>query len=193
MKYADVRGELKTGDLLFFSGKSRVSELIKWFTGSKWSHVGMVCRIAEYDLVLCWESTTLSNARDVHFNRPLQGVQLVPLSARIEAYDGAVGLRQLSSCLSDLQLIHLAQLRHEMRGRPYESSKLELLRSAYDGPFGANEEDLSSVFCSELIAEAYQRMGLLDNALPANEFTPGEMAAPHFAPGQLGPIQELTK
>jgi len=51
---------------------------------------------------------------------------------------------------------------------------LELLKSAYDGPFGKNEEDLSSLFCSELVAEAYQRLGLLTEGTPSNEFTPAD-------------------
>lgn len=37
-----------------------------------------------------------------------------------------------------------------------------------------NEEDLSSVFCSELIAETYQNQGILNEppkGLPSNEYT----------------------
>ena len=60
--------------------------------------------------------------------------------------------------------------------RPYEKSILELVRAAWDGPFGRNEENLDSIFCSELIAEAYQAMGLLQcdtkGGAPSNEYTP---------------------
>ena len=42
MKYQDIRSQLKTGDILLFSGKGGISEGIKFFTLSKWSHVGMV-------------------------------------------------------------------------------------------------------------------------------------------------------
>ena len=35
-------------------------------------------------------------------------------------------------------------------------------------PFGKNKEDLSSVFYSELVAEAYQTLGLLDEKKPSN-------------------------
>ena len=53
---------------------------------------------------------------------------------------------------------------------------LELLRAAWDRLGGlSRSEDLSSLFCSELVAEAYQAMGLLDEpprGLPSNEYVP---------------------
>ena len=64
------------------------------------------------------------------------------------------------------------EFREGVRNRPYEKSEIELIKSAYDGPWGHNEEDLSSLFCSELVAEAYQRVGLLSNKKPSNEYTP---------------------
>ena len=35
-----------------------------------------------------------------------------------------------------------------------------------------SNEDLSSIFCSELIAEAYQRMGLFGKEKNSNKYTP---------------------
>lgn len=70
----------------------------------------------------------------------------------------------------------LSQFRQEMKGRPYEEDEIELIKAAYDGPLGRNTEDLRSLFCSELVAEAYQRMGLLSDAQPANEYTPKDFS-----------------
>ena len=42
LTYEEIRGELKTCDILLFSGKGAISHGIKLFTFSKWSHVGMV-------------------------------------------------------------------------------------------------------------------------------------------------------
>jgi hypothetical protein len=41
---------------------------------------------------------------------------------------------------------------------------------------GINKEDLSSLFCSELVAEAYQKMGLLTEQLPSNEYIPKDFS-----------------
>jgi len=50
LTYEEIRGELKTCDILLFSGKGAISHGIKLFTFSKWSHVGMVLRMPDsYD------------------------------------------------------------------------------------------------------------------------------------------------
>ena len=173
MKYSEIRESLKTGDLVLFSGKGRISGMIRWFTGSIWSHIGMVIRSKEFDMLLLWESTTLSKIKDIQSNTAKQGVQLVALSERINTYDGVIGIRRLENvCVDPLRMKALKKLRTELKDRPYEESKIELLKSAYDGPLGHNEEDLSSIFCSEMVAEAYQRMGLLSEDVPSNEYTP---------------------
>ena len=58
------------------------------------------------------------------------------------------------------------------------------------GAGGASDEDLSSLFCSELVAEAYQRIGLLGDSVPSSEYTPGDFAAHsrlELLSGELGP------
>jgi hypothetical protein len=177
--YYDLRPRLKTGDLLLFSGKGAVSGLIKRFTASKWSHVALVLRVPQFDSVFCWESTTLSNVPDVESGVCRKGVQLVGLRERLETYQGdsVVYRPLLGVLLNDQHLKTLAAFRSEVAGRPYEQSELELLRAAWDGVGGANKTaDLSSLFCSELVAETYQRLGLLRNIPPSNEYTPADFA-----------------
>ena len=68
MRYAEIRSQLKTGDVLLFSGQGAISEGIKFFTISKWSHVGLVYRfdgpLDPEGSIFCWESTTLSDLKD---------------------------------------------------------------------------------------------------------------------------------
>ncbi|MDG4552265.1 MAG: YiiX/YebB-like N1pC/P60 family cysteine hydrolase [Candidatus Contendobacter sp.] len=172
-----MRAKLKTGDVVLFSGKGGVSAGIKWATLSRWSHVGMIVFLPEYDFVTVWESTTLSSIVDLDTKVPRKGVQLVPLSSRIEGYDGEIAVRQLDGVTFDSDDIkRLMQLRRELAGREYEQDKIELIRAAYDGPLGRNSEDLTSLFCSELVAEAYQRLGLLSEEKPSNEYTPADFS-----------------
>jgi hypothetical protein len=172
-KYDDIRKSLKTGDIVLFSGKGGISSLIKWFTKSQWSHVGMVIRSTEWDSLLLWESTTLSKLKDIESDTARQGVQLVLLSERIYNYDGEIGIRRLIT-EKVIKTQPLMDLRKELKGRPYEQNKIELFKSAYDGAWGENEEDLSSIFCSEAIAEAFQRWGFLPESIPSNEYTPAD-------------------
>lgn len=191
MKYSEIRNKLKTGDIILFSGKGLISAGIMAMTRSPWSHVGMVLKLPEYDFIVIWESTTLSKAKDLRSDSFKKGVQIVPLSERFKGYDGKAAVRRLLDAdLDGSETDALMEFRKEVAGRDYEEDKLELFNSAWDGPFGGNEEDLSSLFCSELVAEAYQRMGLLPEEKPSNEYTPadfGEKAELALLDGRLGP------
>ena len=175
-KYAAIRSKLQTGDIVLFSGKGGISTGIKWMTDSKWSHVGMVINVPEWDFVLLWESTTLSSLRDLETGTARKGVQLVPLSERIQSYNGEASVRHLTCQRTPQMANTLSALRKEVKGRPYEEYETELIKAAYDGPLGANTEDLRTLFCSELVAEAYQRMGILSEDPASNEYTPKDFS-----------------
>lgn len=179
-KYDQERNKMKTGDIILFSGKGNISHGIKLVTNSKWSHVGMVLRLPESKAVFLWESTTLSNLKDAIDGRSKKGVQLVLLSERVKAYQGEISVRHLKNFeLDKIGYLKLMKFRERVKNRPYEKDKLELIKSAYEGPLGHNEEDLSSLFSSELVAEAYQQIGLLleePKGIPSNEYTPKDFA-----------------
>lgn len=77
----------------------------------------------------------------------------------------------------------LLKFRKEIQGRPYEKDKVELILSSIDIQEGFlsflrnKHEDLSSLFCSELVAAAYQRMGLLGEEKLSNEYTPDDFSS----------------
>jgi hypothetical protein len=187
-KYDAERSKIRTADIVLFSGKGGISHGIKLITNSKWSHVGMALRLPEWDTLLLWESTTLSSLADVIAGKETRGVQLVVMRDRLRTYDGEVTVRHLRGVnvdgKPDLKR-RLMKFRKSVRDRPYEKSRLELIKAAYEGPFGRNEEDLSSLFCSELVAEAYQQMGLLPgppDGPPSNEYTPRDFSAKKHLP-----------
>ncbi len=170
MTYKEIRSSLKTGDIVLFSGSGFVSSMIKWFTGSKYSHVGLVIVDPKWDQVLLWESTTLSKVKTIRGN-VTQGVAIRPLSDRVDEYD-EVAIIQRIEPLREAQEKVLIELRKEFKGKDYEHDKIELFKSAYDFIGGHNEEDLSSIFCSELVAEFLQRIDDLSEEYSSNEFTP---------------------
>ena len=150
----------------------------------------MVLRLPEYDFLALYEATGLGSLPDMVSGEPTRGVQLVPLSERVRACDGAIAVRKLEGVtLASSERTALMDLRRELRGRPYERSMVDLVRAVYDGSGGGNAEDLSSLFCSELVAEAYQRLGLLGDFLPSSEYTPADFGAHsrlELARGTLG-------
>ena len=58
-------------------------------------------------------------------------------------------------------------MRKKLQGRPYEKSRLDLIMSAvnvnneYLEFLKNHKEDLSSLFCSELVAHVYQEANLI--------------------------------
>ena len=177
-EYADVRPELKTGDIVLMGGTSIFSRAIRMLTGSRWSHVGMVMKIDKPDMVLLWESTTNGHDKDVQTGEIKRGVQLVPLSKRVRDHTGNLGFRPLSRGLAPDETAALDRFRHSVKDKGYDFDGLELLRAALDsGLFWENREDLSAYFCSELIAETYQAVGFLGEDKPSNEYTPDDFSS----------------
>lgn len=173
MQYQEIRDSLSTGDIVLFSGEGGVSDWIKRFTRSRWSHVGLILRADELDLVLLWESTTLSTLADVDDQQHHRGVQTVDLARRLAGYEGEVAVRRLRGPRTSPQLAALAALRHELKNRPYEEHILDLCRAEIGDP---DHDDLSSLFCSEMVAAAYRAMGLLPRTAVCGSFTPRDFS-----------------
>ena len=124
---------------------------------------------------------------DVESGKVVRGVELLPL--RHQIYSGwyeRVAVRRLTGVDDEKReqmYKDLLKFRKEMQGRPYETSDLELARSALDFQeeylsfLRNSHEDLSSLFCSELVAEAYKRMGILKTDKLSNEFTPDDFSS----------------
>ena len=198
----ELRDHLKTGDLVLFSGRSAMSGAIKLLSGGKWSHVGMVVRPPDPGGgVFLWESTVLCDVPDAETQRSVKGVQLVPLAERVRRYNGEINWRALTREVTPEMLSGLGRCRARLAGAPYETSELEMLLAAYDWVAGASRsEALESVYCAELVAEAYQAMGLLPeypDGLPSNEYTPFDFSADAslrlLLGYELGPEVELIR
>lgn len=177
MTYEEIRPSLDTGDVVLMGGRGIVSTVIKAITASPYSHVGMIVRMPDPSSpVFIFESTIMSTAKDVDAGEVLAGVSMVTASGRLDGFEGEIRIRQLLGSASPARRYDVAMsLRSELRGRPYQQIGMgELFKSAYDGPFGHNFQDLSSVFCSELVGEYLKRLGALPDTLPSNELTPAD-------------------
>lgn len=128
----------------------------------------------DFDIVFCWESTTLSNTEDVDCGSIFCGVQLVPLSERINKYNGSISYRPLNIPLNENQIDIIKGFRKDLIGRPYEQKKSTLIKAALK--LGKFQDDISSIFCSELIASVYQKVGLLLSDNPADYYTPADFS-----------------
>ncbi len=171
MKYEQIRASLQTGDIVLFSGKGIISSIIKFFSNSEWSHLGMVVRWDDLNVIQLYESTTLSKLSG------RKGVQLVSLRDRINTYKGKIAIRRLVTKRTSEMMLKLKDFMWLHRNKKYEQNLWQLFLAAYDGWFGKNKADMSSVFCSELIAALWQLWGILSaHYRVPNEYTPANFA-----------------
>ena len=178
-RLTDLADQFRTGDLLLFSGRSLPSDTIRLFTRSHWSHVALVVCLPEYDEPLVLEATAMGEGLDVRTGERMPGVALVPLRDKIESYRGDVAWRQRRGApLSEARQRMVARLVRELSHRPYKNYVLTLARDLCTG--FQLRPDFSGVFCSELVAEIYRRLGWLPRRERPSRFVPG-----HFGSAQL--------
>ena len=178
--YSKIRGEMKTGDLISFSGKSRISNLIKWRTRSDISHVGIVygTELGKTPRVFLMESTGLNNLPDYKTGEFVKGVQLQQLSKRIATYDGQVYWHKLMDHINDTEqdaMLNWLMSTHDKRV-PYDTFQaIGAGADLFDSLGLVNEPDFSSLFCSELVCKALQLAKIAPDYLNPSEQTPADV------------------
>jgi len=179
--YIKIRPGIKTGDILLCDGAGWISWLIKLISGGPVSHIAM-CIVSGAGQVQVLESTTLNK-----FSRK-SGVQLNPMGKWVKHYRGKVFIRHLKVERPARMITGLNVFVNHIRGTSYEKSLWQLFCAAWDGWFGENKPDLSSIFCSELVAAVYQLWNLLPPEAAANEFTPADF----MLGGKAGRLMRLS-
>lgn len=163
-------GVLKTGDLVLFTGQGLARGLARWFNRSPWTHVGLVLREPDPAAPLLWEAAC---------GGPSRGTLAAPLSVRMARSRGRISVRCLNRPLAADQCQRLEALRHEVAERGGARGLFDLIGAADDGWVGARRDNLGDPMDGELVAEAYQRIGLLDDVARGGK-APGDYRPWHF-------------
>ena len=157
---------LDWGDVVLFNLKSLNAQLVSAATASSWDHCGIV-----YE----------ENGKLFLLEAVSGGVQTPELNGRLldALGQGAkIGFRHLSVGRSPELKAQLWTFAVGMTGRSYKKSVGQLVGSRW----GRNKaDDLSSVFCSELVAAAFKHLELLPDSVVTSNVLPKDVAAPDFA------------
>lgn len=154
LAYDGLRDVLRSGDLVFCSGSYVFSGFIQKFTGSVWSHVGIIYRDEALGRVFILESETGI------------GVRLVPLSkylrdyhGRRRPYRGQVVIGRLEPGLQPEQAQRAVSYGMDLLTRPYDN--WEIIRIAMRILFrvGRRTRDRKYI-CSELVDECFRATGI---------------------------------
>jgi len=173
--YVRFLREAATGDLLLFSGNSRYSKFISFFTTSPWTHVGVVVKSIRHGLCMIESVNKADECVDVVSGRSKSGVRMVSVRHKIEAYKGkmVVWRRVCGTVLSETAALAFYERYKECE---YERNKMELMRSSFSAVCPNRQPDTSSMFCSELIAQFMMEAGIIDaKKRPSNAYTPCDL------------------
>ena len=174
---------LNTGDILLFSDKKFwFSRMVEYFTGSQWSHVGIVLKDPTYirsDLtgIYLWESG-IEDYGDAEDNKKKFGVQINSLSKKLnEGYNGTIACRKLNAKIDNLEA-KIKIIHDSTYNKPYDlnledltdtTSNIEELEkdNSWNNMvwnwFKPSHRKVDSFFCSALVGYIYTQLGLLPN------------------------------
>lgn len=137
VKYKDAREQVKTGDIVFMKGESPGSRFIRFFTRSKYSHVG----------IAFWMSDVLTGKRRLMVAESnIGGTRVVSLSSYahegIDIYDGLNSSEWLFASSGVLD---------SMGAIKY--SYLDFVTIYIKESFGMNLGDVRGQVCSEFVSK----------------------------------------
>jgi hypothetical protein len=165
--------------IALFAGTDPFSKAIKKCTASAWSHVGLIVR-DERGQKYCFEST--GSATDILKEHVLPQAQIHRWEDIIRNYDGVVAERAFTFSTSATSVVKDAtSFVCKNVGKPYEQSFQTLFASIKRGN---KSDDLTSVFCSELVAECLIEAGILPlhTERLAQNYLPRDFGGSEFLP-----------
>jgi hypothetical protein len=170
-----------SGDLMFGSSPDDSGMIVRFFTWSNWSHVGIVLEInGKIDVhyvdikTFLWilESTyNNENLKDYIAKTSKSGVQMVRFEEKLLKYGGEMGIRHVKPKFSKHLTKKFFRFYKKYQDREFTKNKMEIIKSWYDGPFGRNKPHTKTFFCAKLVAQAFQECKMLKKDKPSNEYT----------------------
>jgi hypothetical protein len=169
--YSDIRSRIHTGDILLFQGDSPLSRLIRWGSGSDYSHAGFAA---------WWDGRLLV------FQASARGAEVLPASSAVDAYDGQVDWFALDDehhARVDRHLLVTAAV--TLLGRSYSRLGLvQLMLRMARGRFRGQPDPKvcpDAVFCSQYVSYCYRQAGLdLVEGTDDGSTSPADLASSPF-------------
>eukprot|EP01118_Nematostelium_gracile_P006429 TRINITY_DN206_c0_g1_i2.p1 TRINITY_DN206_c0_g1~~TRINITY_DN206_c0_g1_i2.p1 ORF type:complete len:261 (-),score=74.65 TRINITY_DN206_c0_g1_i2:19-801(-) len=171
--------QFQTGDVIAFSGRTLLANMIKYCTDSPYSHLGIVVRMNDpftnQEELFIAESTHNSWQVEDYFEKvPRKGVTVFKLEERMKRIDAMTAwhlpLRNPLDSEEKSKLIDLIMRLHDGKIR-YDIRQL----IEFSLPFRENKEDLTELFCSEFVALCLRTVGRLPDDANPSALTPGDV------------------
>ncbi len=180
MTLDEAAAATRTGDIWLFRGRKVADRAIRAFTNSPVNHVGMALTFDDLPPLL-WHAELGRSLPDVWTGRHQRGTQLHRLTDSVSVWHHKYGqrawLRQLevdgltagdARAMEDAAILAI----DELNGRAFP--RAGSLAKGWVKGRARRKTDLEHLFCAEVVALTFERMGLLDGKRPANWYDPGK-------------------
>ena len=196
MTLSDAAATTATGDVWLFRGPSPADRAIRLFTNSPVNHVSMVVALDDLPPLL-WHAELGQSLSDVWTATRHRGAQLHRLehavSVWVHTYGQRAWFRQIDREVTAEMEREILKTVAEFSGRAFPRTgslaKRWLLGRVRRGV------PLEDLYCAELVATTYERMGMLESRRPANWYDPGKFWSGdrlQLVGASLGPEIEVT-
>ncbi len=174
MPLRDALAEAATGDVWLFRGRSVADRTIRLFTNSPVNHVGVVLAIDDLPPLL-WHAELGASMPNVWTGERHRGAQLHQLERAVSVWTHRYGqqpwFRQIDvEATREMENAALSVVA-EYSGRAFPSPA-SLAKHWLTGRI-RRRVSFADVYCAELVAITFERMGLLGNDRPPNWYDPG--------------------
>lgn len=163
-----------TADVWLFRGPSAADKAIRLLTNAPVNHVAMVVALDDLPPLL-WHTELGQSLESVWTGEHHRGAQLNRLDDALAVWTGKYGqrafVRHFSGEITRDMEDRLLRVIAEYEGRAFPRTR-RLVGKWLSGRL-RREASADAVYCAELLAITFARMGLLDARTPANWFDPG--------------------
>lgn len=157
--YSSSRELMKPGDLILLSGVSSLELRLQACMASIWNQTSLVVRWPTDGGVALLEATKRPVCADLVSGHFMIGVQVVSLKEKLAAYQGIVTSRPIEPPLDDKAVLALSRFAESVWGAPFNDSPFYAVRAIRRRNSAGSQK---SFFCTELVAAAYQEIGVLE-------------------------------
>ena len=171
---ADATRRAATGDVWLFRGRSVADRAIRLFTNSPVNHVGVVLAIDDLP-PLIWHAELGASMPNVWTGERERGAQLHRLDRAVSVWTNRYGqqpwFREIDvDVTTDMENQALSVVA-EYSGRTFPSTRT--LAGHWLAGRVRRKVSLNDIYCAELVAVTFERMGLLGTDRPPNWYDPG--------------------
>jgi hypothetical protein len=175
LSLADAASVARTGDVFLFRGSKPADVAIRVATNSPVNHVAMVIAIDDLPPLL-WHAELGRSLTDVWTGERQRGTQLHRLTDAVSTwhhrYAQLAWMRPIEPDVSASMEDAALRTVNELSGRTFP--KTAALAKGWLRGRARRRADLEHLFCAEVVAITYERMGLLDGTRPPNWYDPGK-------------------